>query len=81
MPVANLYHQRAQGTSRSGVRRSVAALQLCLLGLLCILWAAVFEGTETLAVFLASLFTLLEAPEAPFATLHFLICFDTMDML
>lgn len=59
----------------------MAALQLCLLGLLCALWVAVSEGTETLPVLLASLFTLLEAPEPLFATLHFFIWFGTSDVL
>lgn len=67
--------------ARSGARRSVAALQLCLLCLLCTFWAAAFEGTEALTVFLASLITLLEASEPLFATLYFIICFDPMDAL
>lgn len=56
-----------------GVGRSVAALQLCLLCLLCTCWLVVFEGTGTLAVFLASLFTLMEAPETLLAALFHLL--------
>lgn len=79
VPAAPLYHQRAQGT---GWREEECGCAPALLpAVLSASWVAVFEGTETLPVFLASLFTLLEAPEPLFAKLYFFICFDTMDVL
>lgn len=79
LPVLTSAMEGHEEQAHSGARRSVAALQLCLLCLPCTFWAAAFEGTETL--FLASLITLLEAPEPLFATLYFFICFDPMDVL
>lgn len=75
---ANLYHQRAQGTV--GLWREEECGCAPALPAVLALYA-VFEGTETLPEFLASLFTLLEAPEPLFAALFLFICFHTMDVL
>lgn len=69
---ANLYHQRAQGAvwlwhgEECGCAPALPAV-LALYNLGCCFW----RDWDTLPVFLASLFTLLEAPETLFATLYF----------
>lgn len=78
---ANLYHQRAQGAVSLWREEECGCAPAPLLCLLCTFCVAVFEETETLAVFLTSPFTLLEAPEPLLAILYFFICFNNMDVL
>lgn len=73
VPAAPLYHQRAQGTGWLGREEECGCAPALLLGVLSTSWVAVFEGTETLPVFLSSLFALLEAPEPLFAALFHLL--------
>lgn len=54
----------------SGMGRSVAVLQLCLLCLLCTIWVAVFEGTETQCLCFLLLSSPCWRPQSP-CLLHF----------